>query len=74
MADLDTFLTMGGYAAYVWPAFAITAIVMVGLLFVSARGLRADERTLERLQADRRKLRESPTPTTATVPETTHGT
>ncbi len=74
MAELNTFLAMGGYAAYVWPAFAVTAIVIIGLLIVSARGLRADERTLEMLQADRRKLRESPAPTTPTAPERAHGT
>ena len=77
MTDLDIFLAMGGYAAYVWPAFAVTAIVMIGLLVVSAGRLRADERTLELLQADRRKPRESPapaTPPTPTTPETAHGT
>jgi len=25
------FLAMGGYAAYVWPAFAVTALVLGGL-------------------------------------------
>lgn len=76
MTELDIFLAMGGYAAYVWPAFAVTAIVMIGLLIVSARRLRADERTLELLQVDRRKPRESSapaTPSTPTTPETAHG-
>ncbi len=44
---------MGGYAAYVWSAFAITAVVMGGLLAVSLRRLRAREAELEALRAAR---------------------
>ncbi|HEY1992684.1 MAG TPA: heme exporter protein CcmD [Gammaproteobacteria bacterium] len=29
MKSLHEFLTMGGYAAYVWPAYAVAAVVMV---------------------------------------------
>ena len=32
---------MGGYAAYVWPAFLITAIVMVANLIAARRRHRA---------------------------------
>ena len=28
MKSLHEFLTMGGYAAYVWPAYAVTLIVL----------------------------------------------
>ncbi len=42
---------MGGYAKFVWPAFALTAIFMIGLAIASRRGLRADQRTLEALRA-----------------------
>jgi heme exporter protein D len=27
--DLHNFLAMGGYAAYVWPAYGLTALVLV---------------------------------------------
>lgn len=29
MKSLHEFLTMGGYAGYVWPAYAIAAVVMI---------------------------------------------
>lgn len=42
---------MGGYGAFVWPAFGLTAVVMIGLLVATVRRLRATERALARLQA-----------------------
>jgi heme exporter protein D len=27
--DLQNFLAMGGYAAYVWPAYGLTALVLI---------------------------------------------
>ena len=36
-----SFLEMGGYGGYVWPAFGATAVVLVGLLLASVRSLRA---------------------------------
>lgn len=44
------FLAMGGYAAYVWPAFGITAVVLVALALASLRSLRTREQMLEGLQ------------------------
>ncbi len=41
---------MGGYGIYVWPAFAVAAVVLVGLLFASLRSVRASEETLKKLQ------------------------
>ena len=29
MNSLHEFLTMGGYAGYVWPAYAVAAVVMI---------------------------------------------
>jgi heme exporter protein D len=29
MRSWDEFLTMGGYAAYVWPAYGIAAVVVI---------------------------------------------
>jgi heme exporter protein D len=45
------FLAMGGYAAYVWPAFAIAAIVMVGLLVSTLHTLHRRERELAELES-----------------------
>lgn len=49
---LSALLGMGGYGVYVWPAFALTAAVMIGLLIASVRSLRAREKDLLRLRAE----------------------
>jgi len=49
---MQEFLNMGGYGAYVWPSYGITALVMVVLLIASLRSLRASEATYKRLQAE----------------------
>ena len=36
MSELRAFLDMGGYAAYVWSAYAITAVVLGGIVAWSA--------------------------------------
>jgi heme exporter protein D len=48
---------MGGYAAYVWPAFGVTALIMVVLLVASSRSVRARERVLKGLEQGRRQRR-----------------
>ena len=45
---MSDFLAMGGYGGFVWPAFGLTALVMVWLLVASLRRLRANERLLAR--------------------------
>jgi len=52
MASIEQFLAMGGYAAFVWPAFAVAAAVLVGLLIVSLRTLRRREAALALLLRD----------------------
>ena len=42
---------MGGYGGFVWPAFGVTALVMIWLLTTSLRRLRLIQRDLDRLQA-----------------------
>ena len=44
---MSEFLHMGGYAAYVWPAYAITAIVLI-LNWWSARRLETEQRAAAR--------------------------
>jgi len=46
MEQVRSFLAMGGYGAFVWPAFGVTALVMGGLLAASLRRLRGLERAL----------------------------
>lgn len=45
------FLAMGGYAAYVWSAFAIALVLMVGLFLQSHRAARQGEAELEATRA-----------------------
>ncbi|MGF1640873.1 MAG: heme exporter protein CcmD [Rhodospirillales bacterium] len=52
MATLSTYLQMGGYAGFIWSAFAITLLVMAALLVASLRSLRARESALTALQGE----------------------
>jgi heme exporter protein D len=42
--DLQRFLAMGGYAAYVWPAYGVALVVLIGMLLLRWRRLSAAER------------------------------
>lgn len=53
MDSVKAFLEMGGYAAFVWPAYAVAFVVLVGLLAASLRGLRRREAELAALQQRR---------------------
>jgi len=56
---MANFFAMGGYAAYVWPAYGMAALVMVGILVASIRGLRSREATLKALEGSRPTRRRS---------------
>ena len=51
MQTISTFFAMGGYAGFVWPAYAVAVLVLAGLLVASRRALRARERALAILEA-----------------------
>jgi len=59
MDRIETYFAMGGYAAYVWPAVAITAVVMVGQLVLTLRTLRRREAAQAELDALRQRRRKS---------------
>ncbi|MDR6769377.1 heme exporter protein CcmD [Azospirillum sp. BE72] len=50
---MNEFLHMGGYAAYVWPAYGIATLVLLGLLVATWKGLRNAEATLKALESAR---------------------
>ncbi len=54
---LRNFLAMGGYAGFVWPAYALAAIVLIGLLAISLRQLRKAEVELAALGPPRPRER-----------------
>jgi heme exporter protein D len=49
MGTLDRYLAMGGFAAFVWPAYAIALVVLSGAGLLSWRRYRASVRALERV-------------------------
>lgn len=51
MDTIREILVLGGYGAYVWPAFGTWALVMACMAFSTLRRLRQSERTLDDLQA-----------------------
>jgi len=52
---IQDFLAMGGYAQFVWPAYALAAVVLVGLLAISLRQLRKAEAELAALGLSKRE-------------------
>jgi len=61
---MGEFLAMGGYAAYVWPSYGLTAVILAVLLMVSLRGLKTTEADFWRLKtqadASKNKIKETP--------------
>ncbi len=57
MAEIGEFLAMGGYAVFVWPAYAVALAVLGGLAVHSVRrlgALRREAAALEEAYPDRR--------------------
>jgi heme exporter protein D len=48
---ISEFFAMGGYAAFVWPSYAVSGLVLAGLFFVSWRELTRRQALLDQLQA-----------------------
>ncbi|MBP2229751.1 heme exporter protein CcmD [Azospirillum agricola] len=70
---MTDFLSMGGYAAFVWPAYAIAALVLLGLLLATWKGLRDAETTLKALESARPARRRT-RPRADGKPDTAAGT
>ncbi len=52
---MSGFFSMGGYAAYVWPAYGVAAVVLAGLLIASLRALRAREADVAASETGRKR-------------------
>ncbi len=50
MEQIESFLAMGGYGAYVWPAYGLTAAIMIAFVITTLRALRSRKRALETLE------------------------
>lgn len=53
MDAVREFLDMGGYAVFVWPSYAITFLVMGGLVYMTLRRFQARKRALAALEGER---------------------
>lgn len=53
MKSIEAILAMGGYAAYVWSAYGIAALVLIGNVFLTLRQKRQTLRLIKkRLQLE----------------------
>ncbi len=53
MDRLEAFFHMGGYAAFVWPAYGLAAVVMLGLVTSSLLRLRRNQQRLREMESHR---------------------
>ena len=65
---MSDFLSMGGYAVYVWSAYGVAAVVMVVMLATSLRALRRQQQEVRLLEEARGRTRGDPPPNAA-LPE-----
>ena len=57
MTSISTFFAMGGYGAYVWPAYGLTALAFIGMLSWTMATLKARRREEQGLSAAGRARR-----------------
>ena len=57
---MAAFFDMGGYGSFVWPAYAIVTIVMVGLWIMSRRFQRTSSDELAALNPRTRRRHQEP--------------
>jgi len=50
MSDLQSFLHMGGYAMYVWPAYAITFVLLIANIIAARLSYKAQLRKAHQQQ------------------------
>ena len=65
---MSEFLAMGGYGAYVWTAYGVTAVALLLLFVWSWFGARARDAELEQLRKLSRAERKAPSSATLREP------
>ena len=58
---MNEFFEMGGYGAFIWPAYGLAAVLMVGVLVQSWKAMQQREALVKTLRASRRKERDEVT-------------
>ena len=51
---MSNFFHMGGYGVYIWPAYLIATVIVVGILVQTITTMRQRERQLGELRRERR--------------------
>ncbi len=62
MDAIAQYLAMGGYARFVWPAYAVAAVVLVGMAVQSYRAWRRQQSLWSALEATRPSRRRESRP------------
>ena len=44
---MSAYFAMGGYAAFIWPSYALALVLVIGIFVLAQRRLSAAERALE---------------------------
>lgn len=52
---MNEYLAMGGHAAFIWPCYALTAVIMIALVVTSIRSMRQNEKLAEQLRRPRNR-------------------
>ena len=65
---MSEFFAMGGYAAYVWPAYGVTTIVLCGILALSLKSMREREALVKSLRGSRDRRHADEVPAGETAP------
>ena len=52
MQAITDYLTMGGYAAFVWPAYGIAALILIAFAIDSRQRVKRAEAALRKLESD----------------------
>ena len=56
--DPETIFTMTRHAAFVWPSYAVTAVLLIGLVVTSVRALKRTASELERAEKAKDEARQ----------------
>lgn len=51
MQNMSEFFSMGGYGGFVWSAYGVAALLLIGLAVISLRNLRARQAEVSVLEA-----------------------
>lgn len=57
MNAVETFLAMGGYGAYIWPAYGVASVVLAAIWIDGVWRRRVIERQLRALEGQSRSVR-----------------